>query len=120
HLTGDGEVVVFHDDTLSRLTGTDGYVWQRTAAEMAALRVGTTRNHPPRLSELLDLVAGRVPLVIELKGIPGRDEGLVARVAQALSAYDGKAAIMSFDHWLVRDFAGQAPGVVAGLTAWGE
>ena len=68
---------------------------------------------------MLSLVAGRVPLVIELKGIPGHDAGLVASVARQLRNYSGKAAIMSFDHWLIRDFAKDAPGIAAGLTAYG-
>ncbi len=120
HLTADGVPVIFHDDTLSRLTGTDGFVWQRTAAEMAALRIGGTADHPPRLSEMLDLVGGRVPLVIELKGIPGHDDGLVQAVAAALANYRGKVALMSFDHWLIRQFRQHAPGYPIGLTAWGD
>ena len=120
HLSSDGIPVVFHDDTLMRLTGTDGYIWQRTAAEMGALRIGTTQDHAPRLAEMLDLVDGRVPLVIELKGTPGKDEGLVREVARALQNYRGKMAIMSFDHWLIRDFRRDAPGIPAGLTAWGD
>lgn len=120
HLTADGEVVVFHDDELKRLAGVEGYVWQRTAAEFGALRVGGTSDHVPTLYEMLAFVGGRVPIVIELKGIPGRDHGLVRKVARALKGYDGKVAIMSFDHWLIRDFAEQAPGVPAGLTAWGD
>lgn len=120
HLSADGDVVVFHDDTLKRLTGTDGYIWQRTAAEMGALRIGGTADHAPTLAELLKLVDGRVPLVIELKGIPGHDGELVERVGAALRNYKGKVAIMSFDHWLIRDFARHAPGIPAGLTAWGD
>ena len=69
---------------------------------------------------MLDLVGGRVPLVIELKGVPGHDAGLVAKVGAELQELHGKAAIMSFDHWLVRDFPRDAPGIPAGLTAWGE
>lgn len=120
HLSGDGVPVVFHDGDLKRLTGTEGYVWQRSAAELGALRVGGTTDHVPTLAEMLALVAGRVPLVIELKGIPGHDDGLVRAVGRALRRYEGKAAIMSFDHWLVRRFANDAPGIPAGLTAWGE
>ncbi|WP_269929807.1 glycerophosphodiester phosphodiesterase [Aminobacter sp. HY435] len=120
HLSADGDVVVFHDNTLDRLTGTNGFIWQRTVAELAALRVGGTEDHVPTLHELLRLVDGRVPLVIELKGIPGHDAGLVAKVGEILRGYAGKVAIMSFDHWLIRDFAKYAPGVPAGLTAWGD
>lgn len=120
HLTSDGVPMVFHDDGLARLTGEEGYIWQRTAAEMAALRVGGTEDRVPTLEQALSVVAGRVPMVIELKGIPGKDEGLVAAVAGALRGYAGKVAIMSFDHWLIRDFGRHAPGIPAGLTAWGE
>lgn len=119
-LTLDGAAIIFHDDTLSRLTGTDGYIWQRTAAEMTALRIGGTTDHPPLLSELLDLVAGRVPLVIELKGVAGHDGGLVQAVASALRDYRGKVALMSFDHWIIRQFHRDAPGYPVGLTAWGD
>jgi len=120
HLSADDEVVVFHDDDLKRLTGTEGYIWQRTKAELAALRIGGTGDHVPTLAEMLEVVAGRVPLVIELKGIPGRDEGLVRKVARQLRAYEGQAAIMSFDHWLIRQFPSDAAGIPAGLTAWGD
>jgi glycerophosphoryl diester phosphodiesterase len=119
HLTSDGVPVVLHDTELMRLTNTDGFVWQRTAAEMASLRIGGTADHPPLLTELLNLVDGRVPLVVELKGTPGHDQGLVASVGQILRGYGGKVAIMSFDHWLIRNFAKDAPGIPAGLTAYG-
>jgi glycerophosphoryl diester phosphodiesterase len=120
HLTSDGDAIVFHDHHLRRLTGQDGAVWQRTAAEMKALKVGGTDDHPPTLAETLRFVAGRVPMIIELKGTPGHDEGLVARVGDLLRSYSGKAAIMSFDHWLIRGFSRDAPGVPAGLTAEGQ
>ncbi|MEX0406975.1 glycerophosphodiester phosphodiesterase [Aquibium sp. LZ166] len=119
HLSADGVPVVFHDDKLERLAGTDGFVWQRTAAEMAALRIGGTADHAPSLSEMFEFVGGRVPLVIELKGIPGHDDGLVAKVAELLRSYSGNAAIMSFDHWLVRRFPTEASGIPCGLTACG-
>ncbi|MDW6022809.1 glycerophosphodiester phosphodiesterase [Mesorhizobium sp. BAC0120] len=120
HLSGDGVPVVIHDNDLKRLTGVDGYVWQRSAAEIKALRIGGTEDRVPTLAETLRLVDGRVPLVIELKGVPGHDAGIVAKVASELRSYRGKVAIMSFDHWLLRDFPKEAPGVPAGLTAWGD
>jgi glycerophosphoryl diester phosphodiesterase len=120
HLSADGVPVIFHDDDLKRLTRTDGYIWQRTAVEMAALSIGGTADHAPTLQELLDLVAGRVPLVIELKGIPGKDEGLVEKVCALLRSYRGEAAIMSFDHWLIRQFSDHAGDIPTGLTAYGS
>lgn len=120
HLSSDNVPVVIHDDDLKRLTGADGFVWQRTVAELATLRVGGTADHVPTLAEVLALVAGRVPLVVELKGTPGHDTGLVASVGALLKNYKGKVAIMSFDHWLIRDFARDAPGIPGGLTAYGR
>lgn len=90
-----------------------------TVAAAAALRVGGTKDHVPTLAEALRLIAGRVPIIIELKGIPGRDDGLVKAVARDLAGYEGDAAIMSFDHHLIRLFGKDAPGIPAGLTAEG-
>src|SRR5690606_36545777 len=117
HLSADGIPVVFHDDDLKRLAGVEGSIADQTAAQMAALRIGGTSDHAPTLKEMLDFVAGRVPIVIELKGIAGKDDGLVAAVGALLRNYDGQAAIMSFDHWLIRQFGTQAAGIPAGLTA---
>jgi glycerophosphoryl diester phosphodiesterase len=119
HLSSDRVPVVIHDGDLKRLAGRDGFVWQRTAAELGEIKVGGTTDHFPTLQQVLDLVAGRVPIVIELKGTPGHDEGLVESVGAMLKAYKGDAAIMSFDHWLIRDFPRHAPGIPGGLTAYG-
>jgi glycerophosphoryl diester phosphodiesterase len=120
HISSDGVPVIMHDGDLKRLTGHDGFVWQRTAAELATLSIGGTKDHVPTLQDALDLIDGRVPLVVELKGAPGHDEGLVASVGRLLKRYKGKVAIMSFDHWLIRDFARDAPGIPGGLTAYGK
>jgi glycerophosphoryl diester phosphodiesterase len=120
HLSADRVPVIVHDDDLKRLAGRDGFVWQRTAAELGATKVGGTADRFPTLQEALDLIAGRVPVVIEVKGVPGHDEGLVESVGKLLKAYKGHAAIMSFDHWLIREFAEFAPGIPGGLTAYGK
>lgn len=120
HLSSDGIPVVFHDHDLKRLAGIEGEVFEKTAAQMAGLRIGGTDDHAPTLEEMLDLVAGRVPLVIELKGTEGKDDGLVAAVAALLRDYSGPAAIMTFDHWLIRQFGTHASGIPAGLTAHGN
>jgi glycerophosphoryl diester phosphodiesterase len=119
HLSADGVPVVFHDRELERLTGRKGSLHDLTAAEITALTVGGTEDRVPTLAQTLDLVAGRVPLVIELKATPGKDDGLVAAVGRALAGYGGEAAIMSFAHHLVRRFPIDAPGIPFGLTAEG-
>ncbi|MEZ5811476.1 MAG: glycerophosphodiester phosphodiesterase family protein [Rhizobiaceae bacterium] len=119
-LTADRVPVVFHDHDLQRLTGRQGRTADTTAEALCALSVGGTKDRPQRLDLALAQIAGRVPVVIELKGDEGFDDGFVTAIAAALDGYGGKAAIMSFDHHLVRRFAADASGVPRGLTAEGE
>ncbi len=119
HLSSDGVPVVFHDADLERLTSEKGMVHDRTAVQLSKIKIGGTQDRIPLLSQMLALVDGKVPLVIELKGDPGHDDGLVAAVARELSGYNGQAAIMSFEHPHLRRCAKEAPGIPAGLTAEG-
>ncbi|HEU4985673.1 MAG TPA: glycerophosphodiester phosphodiesterase [Rhizobiaceae bacterium] len=119
HLSSDGIPVIFHDGPLKRLLGQEGNIWERTAVELSACPVGGTADCVPSLETVLKLIDGRVPVIIELKGTKGYDEGLVEKVAGVLAHYHGKAAIMSFDHWLIREFPKHAPDVPGGLTAYG-
>lgn len=120
HLTKDKKIIVFHDDDLKRLAKREGKITELTLDEARKLKIGTTGDHAPSLREVLDLVKGRVPLVIELKGIEGQDDGLIQGVANELATYSGPVAIMSFCHHLIRDFARLAPGIPCGLTAEGS
>ena len=115
----DGVPVVFHDDDLERLCGLRGDVRERTSRELAQLRVGGTSDGVPSLPALLKQVAGKVPLVIELKGRPGDDEGFAEAVVECLENYDGPVALMSFDHWLLRDLKATDASCPIGLTAEG-
>ncbi len=118
-ISKDGVPMVLHDADLRRLTGADGLVCEKTAAQLQARKIGGAGDHIPSLREMLDLVKGRVPLVIELKGNPGHDGDLVKAVAGELQGYKGHAALMSFDHHLLRQCATDAPGIPLGLTAEG-
>src|SRR4051794_22662875 len=101
-LTRDGEVVVFHDRALRRLTGAGGRVEERYAAEVRALRLQGTDERVPLLGEVLELVGGRVPLLIELKsGAP--PTALERAVLAALDGYAGDVAIQSFKLRTVRE-----------------
>lgn len=120
HLSADGVPMVFHDEALKRLTGADGNIWENSAADLGALRVGGTAEHVPTLGEMLALVAGRVAIIIELKGSDAHDAGLVERVVRTLDGYGGAVALMSFEHRLLRDLVLHAPGLPRGLTAEGS
>ena len=116
----DGVPVVFHDDTLDRLCAAKGPVRARLSNELAQMRIGGTADRIPTLADLLALVAGRVPLVIELKGQPGDDDGFAGAVVETLEGYTGPVALMSFDHGLLRDLAELDTPLPIGLTAEGS
>lgn len=96
-LTSDGEAMVHHDDELGRLTEGSGALLGKTAAELKAVSFKGTAERMMTLSDLCSLVAGRVPLVIEIKSHFDGDRRLVTRMAEVLSSYAGPAVGMSFD-----------------------
>ncbi|MDF1715300.1 MAG: glycerophosphodiester phosphodiesterase family protein [Antarcticimicrobium sp.] len=120
-LTADGAAMVFHDYDLRRLTGQSGPLRRRSGGKAAAIPLlhgdGETI---PRFEEVLDLVAGRVPLLVELKdqdGAMGPDVGpLETAAARALAGYRGPVAVMSFNPHSMAEMARLAPGLPRGLT----
>jgi glycerophosphoryl diester phosphodiesterase len=94
-LSRDGEVVVFHDRAVRRLTGAAGRVEDLTAAQLTRLDIHGTGERIALLRDVLDLVAGRVPLLLELKPCsfgPVLERGVLG----ALQGYRGDVAIQSF------------------------
>lgn len=118
--SGDGVPMVFHDYDLKRLTGTSGRIRGRTAAELGATGLAGGNEGIPTLAEMLDLVAGRVPLLVEIKdqdGAMGPDVGpLEQAVAEALRGYQGPVALMSFNPHSVAALADAAPNVPRGIV----
>lgn len=96
-LSADGEAMVHHDHALGRLTEGNGELIEKTAAELRAVKFKDTSERMMSLSDLCTMVAGRVPLVIEVKSHFGDDRKLVKRMAEVLASYDGPAVGMSFD-----------------------
>jgi glycerophosphoryl diester phosphodiesterase len=96
-LTADGEAMVHHDDELGRLTEGSGALLAKSAAELKAVAFKDTGERMMTLGDLCTLIAGRVPLVIEVKSHFDGDRRLVKRMAEVLAAYSGPAAAMSFD-----------------------
>lgn len=116
-ITADGEAVVHHDAKLGRLTEGTGALAAMTAAELKRVAFKETADRIITLGELLDLVAGRATLVIELKSLGDGDERLPRRAAQVLSRYAGPAALMSFDPFQVAVVREAAPARTRGLIA---
>lgn len=97
HITADGQIVVFHDDTLLRLCGVDKKVEDLTLAQIKSLCLGDSAEKIPTLQECLDTINGRVPLLIEFKCSDIIHCKELCTAAEAiLSHYNGKYIIQSF------------------------
>lgn len=116
----DGVPVVFHDESLNRLTKHEADTRSLNSVELGRIKLGGTADYIPTLKELLDLVDGKVGLVIELKGIEGKDAGFMKSVLDVVSSYKGKIALMSFDHWLLEDLRKLNCPYPVGLVAYGK
>lgn len=120
-LSRDGEAMVFHDEALPRLTDGSGLVSDHPAAVLGRMKLAGMDEGIPTLAEILALVGGRAPLLIEVKdqtGVLGPEVGaLEARVAELVAPYPGPVAVMSFNPHSVAALAAAAPGVVRGLTS---
>lgn len=119
-LSADGVAIVFHDDALDRLTHERGWVRARSCEDLAAIPLLGGDEGIPTLSEVLKLVGGAVPVLIEIKdqdGALGKGVGpLETSVAQALARYEGPVAVMSFNPHSVAAFGKLAPEVPRGLV----
>lgn len=120
-LTSDGRAMVFHDYDMARLTGQSGAIRQITAAEASAVPLlHSDHEGIPSLDEVLRLVAGKVPLLIEFKdqdGAMGPGIGVLEQAAVAvLRGYDGPVALMSFNPNTVGELARLAPSVPRGIV----
>jgi len=118
-LTRDGEAVVFHDEVLDRLTTSTGWVKDLTVPQMKALAIRGSSDHVQTLTELLSQVAGRVPLVIEIKTHWDGDERLTLKAIDVLRTYQGPYCIMSFDPDVLRTLHRHAPEILRGFVADG-
>jgi glycerophosphoryl diester phosphodiesterase len=116
-LTADREVVVFHDTTLDRLTDARGPLAALMLADLKKVAFRETNERIPTLQELLDVVAGRTPLVLELKSDWNANMDLVKRTAEILVGYSGPVAAMSFDPRMLVALQGAAPGLPRGIVA---
>ncbi|WP_036302679.1 glycerophosphodiester phosphodiesterase family protein [Methylobacterium sp. 77] len=115
-ISADGEAMVFHDEALGRLTGAVALVAETPVAALAALAVAGSSETIPTLPDYLAAIAGRVPLVIEIKSRFTGDLRLTERVAEIVRSYDGPVAVKSFDPSLIAAFAGLAPDIPRGIV----
>lgn len=115
--SADGEAVVFHDATLDRLTTARGPVESLSAVALAALSVGGSPDGIISLTTFLSAIAGRVPLICEIKSAFDGDFGLADRVAAIALAYEGPLALKSFDPMVIRYLRQSGTSVPLGIVA---
>ena len=116
-ISADGEAMVFHDATLGRLTGAEGPIEARSTADLAALTVMGTGERIPTLVDFLARVAGRVPVIVEIKSRFDGDRRLTRRTAEIVARFDAPIAMKSFDPELVATLAEIAASVPRGIVA---
>jgi glycerophosphoryl diester phosphodiesterase len=112
-LLSDGAVAVFHDQDLERMTGWAGQLASQDSTSIKSRFLRGTGQTIPLFTDVLELVSGKVPLLVELKnfGIPG---GLESAVAEALHAYNGRFAVQSFNPFSMGWFKVNAPSIRRG------
>lgn len=109
----DGTVVVFHDTSLSRMTGQDGYLKNLIKEDLSACYLAGTKETIPTFEETLNLIGGRTPIIIEIKNIM-KVGSLESKVLELLKNYKGEFAIMSFNPYVLSWFKDNAPNILRG------
>lgn len=117
--TADGAAAVVHDEDLNRLTGRPGRVARTPLQELRHRHLHGTEHTIPALAEALELVAGRVPVLVDVKNNTSRPGPLEEAVLAAFRRSRGDWAATSFNPLTVRWFALRAPGVPRGQTTQG-
>jgi len=115
-LSLDGQPMLFHDHDLRRLCASGLTVESTAADKLAAQRLFDSNQHIPRLAELLELVAGRVPLLVEVKCHGGNVARITSEVADLVAGYAGPVGVMSFEPSVAAWLRVHAPSVRRGLV----
>lgn len=113
HLTKDGHLVVFHDDNLVRMTGERDYVRFKTLEQLKQLRLNNTDYTIPTLQEVLKLVNGKTPILLEIK-TEANLKKICAKTIEELKSYNGDVFIQAFNPFVLRHFYKHAPNYLRG------
>ncbi len=119
-LSQDGKIVVFHDDSLLRMTGANLLVENCTAEDLSVLHLGGKEERIPLFSDFLKEIDGKVPLLIEIKNMPSvKTDAFIGLIADALKDYQGEYAVQSFQPFYVGAFKKLRPDIPAGVLSTG-
>jgi glycerophosphoryl diester phosphodiesterase len=117
-LSADGEAMVFHDDDLKRMTGAEGRLRDRTAADLSELRLAGTAERIPTLAQTLAIVGHRAMVHVELKTPYGEVGPLEQRAHDILIDHSGPVCVIGFNPYSHAWFADRFPGVLRGLDSY--
>ena len=112
-IISDETVVVFHDESLSRMTGNDGYVKFLTKEDLKMLTLKDSKETIPTLEEALAFIDGKAPIIIEIKN-QSKVGKLEQKVIEILKNYKGPFAIASFNPLVLSYFKEHAPKILRG------
>lgn len=114
-VTADGTPVVFHDQDTERMCGTPGKIYELTDEQIADMRLLDSDETIPTFADVLSLIDGQVPLLVEVKGVSGDDpKAIAAASAELLDSYEGVYAVQSFNPFALQWFKDNRPDVVRG------
>ncbi len=116
-LSGDGILVVHHDATLNRTCGIEGRVIDKTASELSALSLSGTPDGVPTFRELLSLIDGAVPLLIELKQA-AEESGVAEAFLREIEGYNGDFIVESFNPGVLRTVKRARPDILIGILSY--
>ena len=116
-LSKDGRLVVFHDDTLDRVCGREGRVDDFTAEELATFRLSGTEDGIPLFTDVLAVVDGKIPLLVEIKENVG-NSAVSKEACRILADYKGRYIVESFNPLSLRTVKEENPEIVRGILAY--
>ncbi len=115
YFTKDKRLVSFHDNTLDRMVGKEGKIWEYTLEELKSFRLKNSDETIPTFDEVLEVCENKCPILIEIKDQP--IEGLVEAVCERLKSYKGEFAVQSFNPFYINKVKKIAPEFIRGILA---
>lgn len=115
-LSKDGELVVYHDETLTRVAGIEGKVIDYTADELSKMSLSGTSDGVPTFREVLELIDGAVPLIIEIKMGTG-ESGVAEKLVEVIEGYKGDYVVESFNPLALRIIRRLRPDMIRGILS---
>ncbi|MBL4758247.1 MAG: glycerophosphodiester phosphodiesterase [Rhizobiales bacterium] len=115
--SADNKAMVFHDYSLERLTDTNRFLSELTEAELKQVKFNDTADQMMSLKDLLDLVQGRAPILLEIKNLEANIGPLEKEIVRVLKSYSGHVAVMSFNPKVVSQFRKLDPNLPRGIVS---